>query len=177
VGVPAEDVVGGAVMIAIGIDPGKDGALVAVERDGTDVLRAQLLFEDLGPEWWTPRLMAATFRDLEISPSVVALEAAQAARAGGGGMGSGTLGIGSRWGYLHAVASLVWPGVPILVTAASQWTKMLRDVSGEGKARSVGYVSSRLPDLDLTPGKRRKPHDGLADAGCLALYGLGKVRT
>lgn len=40
------------------------------------------------------------------------------------------------------------------------------------KARSIAAAQRLLPDLDLSPGRRTKPHDGLADAGCLAVYAL-----
>jgi hypothetical protein len=47
---------------------------------------------------------------------------------------------------------------------------VLRDIPGEGKARAIARAA-QLPGLNLTPGRRRKAHDGLADAACLALYG------
>jgi hypothetical protein len=49
--------------------------------------------------------------------------------------------------------------------------ELLTDLAGEGKDRAVALARQRLPGLDLTPGRRRVPHTGLADAGCLALYG------
>jgi len=47
---------------------------------------------------------------------------------------------------------------------------VLKDVSGDGKGRSIYVASQRVPTLDLTPGSRRKPHDGLADAALIAEY-------
>jgi hypothetical protein len=51
------------------------------------------------------------------------------------------------------------------------WQRVvLRDIPGEGKARAVARAA-QVAGLDLMPGRRRKPHDGLADATCLAIYG------
>ena len=157
-------------MIVIGIDPGKNGAVVAVEQDGPHLVTlAQALLCDLSD--FVPPLIALLLRNLP-KPDRVVLEACQAARTATGAVGGGSLKIGRNWGVLYACACLVWPGVDILVPYPQTWTRILRDQPGEGKARAVALVSARLPDLDLTPGKLRKPHSGLADAGALALYGL-----
>ncbi len=161
-------------MIAIGIDPGKSGALVCIRSDhgeAPEVLH-EVTFDELGSGWWVPPVMTDLFRGLP-RPDRVALEAPQAARTPTG-MGHGTLGIGIRWGYLHALSCLSWPGADILTPAASTWTSILRDQPGEGKARSIALVSSRLPGLHLVWGRRRVPHDGLADAGALALWALAR---
>ena len=56
--------------------------------------------------------------------------------------------------------------------APTEWGKILRGVEGsDTKARSILKAQRALPTLDLCPGQKRKPHDGLADAGCMALYG------
>jgi hypothetical protein len=62
--------------------------------------------------------------------------------------------------------------VPHVIEPTPQsWQRViLRDIPGEGKARSIARAA-QLPGLNLTPGRRRKAHDGLADAACLALYG------
>jgi DNA polymerase III epsilon subunit-like protein len=33
-----------------------------------------------------------------------------------------------------------------------------------------------FPLFDLSPGRKRKPHDGLADALCIALYGMSQMK-
>jgi hypothetical protein len=170
-------------MISLGIDPGRDGAAVLVQQDGHDlILLGSVLFADcLDP--WTPTTVRDVLADLAnaIAPVVgsrvdrVALEMAQAPRTAGGNTGSGVLGTGIRWGYLHSACCYLWPGASLWTPAASPWmAQALRDQPGEGKARAVALVQSRLPDLDLTPGRRRKPHDGLADAGALAIWALDR---
>jgi hypothetical protein len=48
---------------------------------------------------------------------------------------------------------------------------LLQGVAGDGKQRAISWARQACPGLDLTPGAMRKPHDGLADAACLALWG------
>lgn len=152
--------------LAVGIDPGRDGALVAVQ---SGAVLGTLLWREVCPDGWVPQLVARAMRDLDILPSVVALEL----YAGRAGEGRGSLmKVGIGWGVLWTAAALTWPSADLLTPASSSWTSILRDQPGEGKARAQALVASALPDLDLVPGKRRKPHDGLADAGALALWAL-----
>jgi len=39
------------------------------------------------------------------------------------------------------------------------------------KAASIAVCQEKFPEVSLTPGRKRKPHDGMADALCIALYG------
>jgi len=68
---------------------------------------------------------------------------------------------------------LVCAKIPYEVVRPRIWQKVvLCGIEGaDTKVKSVLKCQRRLPDLDLTPGKKRKPHDGLADAACMALYG------
>jgi hypothetical protein len=46
--------------------------------------------------------------------------------------------------------------------------------AGDTKQRSIGYVHRLHPWVDLTPGKTRVAHDGIADAVCIAEWGQKK---
>jgi len=50
------------------------------------------------------------------------------------------------------------------------WQTVLKGAPGKGKGRSINYVSKMLPELDLLPGRKCNPHDGLADAGVIAMW-------
>jgi len=39
------------------------------------------------------------------------------------------------------------------------------------KKASVAICQEKFPEVSLTPGRKRKAHDGMADALCIALYG------
>jgi len=162
--------------IYIGIDPGKDGALVVINEEGK-VESSFMTGRD-----FTTTIGKGTKREYLVSRMNYAVKCLQgkhniklaaiekqSARPGQGVTSTFSTG----YGYGLWVGVLSSNGIPFIEVRPKTWTsKILRDVPGEGKNRSVYAVMNRLPDLDLTPGKKRKPHDGLADAACLALYSM-----
>ena len=77
-------------------------------------------------------------------------------------------------GYGAMEMALVSLGIPYEIVRPRKWqTEILKGVEGaDTKARSVIKCRRLFPDIDLTPGRRRKPMDGIADAACMALYAL-----
>ena len=158
-------------MIIVGIDPGKNGAFVCIEKrqEGITVL-SQVLIRDVIAKTWEPRLVSEAMRGLHPQRADRVVLELSAGRPGEGGGSARETGIG--WGVLYACACLVWPGAEVLVVSAAKWHKFLGDVQGDDpKSRAISFVTTRLGDLELKPGRTRVPHTGLADAGCLALYG------
>lgn len=52
------------------------------------------------------------------------------------------------------------------------WKKEILSGTDKSKAAAIGYVQSRFPEVNLLATlKCKKPHDGMADAICLAEYG------
>ena len=156
-------------MNILGIDPGKDGAAVLL-RDGSHV-HAVLSSELLCGQSWEASHSEVTrwFRLLHTTwgLDLVVLERL-GGRPGEGATSARTMGIG--WGLWLGAASAL--GVPVIVPTPQRWQReILADLPGDTKARSVAWCRAHLPGLDLTPGRRRVPHDGLADAACLAMYG------
>lgn len=162
-------------MIYVGVDPGLSGALVAVEEHGIveGVLLMPRVKGSTGPldgsrvhEWLRCWLGAHE------APRA-ALEAVQGRPA----QGRGSLMTGARnHGLLEGL--LLAGGWRYEVVAPTRWQRLMHvgthDI--DPKARSIQAARRLLPDLDLTPGRRSKPHDGLADAGLLALYALRTLR-
>jgi crossover junction endodeoxyribonuclease RuvC len=158
----------------IGIDPGKDGAMVALDSNG-DVISAHLTKQDFTiqvgkgskREYLAPR-MAFAINCISKSHNVrLAVLEKQHAMPGQGVTSMFSCG----YGYGLWVATVASHGIPLTEVRATTWIKsILAGVPGEGKGRSIYAVTSRLPKLDLTPGAKRKPHDGLADAACMAMY-------
>ena len=152
-------------MNVLGIDPGLDGALVVV-RNGRVV--AQCCTRDLCPDGYVAERMDALVSEwcgLHLV-DVAVLERVNA-RPGEGVSSSFKFGFGyGLWrGILAGRVQTVIEPTP------QAWQRVvLRDIPGEGKARAVARAA-QVAGLDLMPGRRRKPHDGLADATCLAIYG------
>ena len=152
-------------MNVLGIDPGLDGALVVL-RNGRVV--AQCCTRDLCPDGYVAERMDALVSEwCGLHLVDVAVLERVSARPGEGVSSSFKFGFGyGLWrGILAGRVQTVIEPTP------QAWQKVvLRDIPGEGKARAVARAA-QVAGLDLTPGRRRKPHDGLADATCLAIYG------
>ena len=162
--------------VYIGIDPGKDGAVVVLNQYGkalASYLTAKEFTIRLGKgskRDYTAACMVRAFHLMSTEYTVViAVLEKQWARPKQGVSSTFSSGVG--YGLWKGILSA--KGIPFIEVSPRTWTGcVLKDVSGDGKGRSVYVASQRVPTLDLTPGSKRKPHDGLADAACLALYGL-----
>ena len=169
--------------LVVGIDPGKDGACVAIDEHG--IVRDVVLTK----ERFTVKIGKGSRREYDAvamgnyltelhalqEVRLVCIEKQQAMPAQGG---TSMFSLGMGYGlWLGVIGTLA---IPFSVVHPKTWQKdVLRDVPGIGKGRAILLCKQRLPDLDLTPGKKRKSHDGIADAACLAMWGfrslLGKM--
>lgn len=165
-------------MIVIGIDPGKKGAVVALDISGrpTAIEWTAADHPDEGyiaGKGYNVRAMVKTLTDIAERGEValVVLERQQARPMEGR---SSTLTTGYGYGLWAGITVAL--GLPLIEVTSQRWTRrILAGIPGEGKGRSVAAVGARLPGLTLTWGRRRKAHDGLSDAGCLALYALAEL--
>lgn len=164
-------------MIVLGVDPGKTGAAVLLR--GREVVAVRRTAELVGSAKWQAAHAGVTgwLRSVHAEHRVdLAVLELYGGRAGEGRGSMLTIGVG--WGlWLGALSALE---IPVLTPSAASWTRqMFVGVAGEGKERSANVARGMLPDLDLTPGRCVKVQDGIADAGCLALWGqstaIGRV--
>lgn len=152
-------------MTLLGIDPGHAGALVWL--DGPRVHRVELM-----PS--TPKVgldLGAVLALLEQDrPDEVVVERAQAMpRQGVSSVFSYARDFGGLLGLLAALR------IPHRTVPPATWHRALCGARGTGdpKAVALRVVRQRLPSLELTPGRRRVPHEGIVDAACIALWGQG----
>jgi|TARA_Y100000310_G_scaffold326056_1_gene390436 hypothetical protein len=167
--------------LVIGIDPGKTGAAVALDLNGfpvewiaADHPEEGYVVKGSKRKRYVDRIMAEWLAD-RIPTYLIVIEAQQARPVEGR---SSCLTTGLGWGLWRGVAASV--GAPTEHPSPSKWTREMFGAAPRGaerKARSIELCRSRVPDLPLTWGKRRKPHTGLADAACLALWGLRQIRV
>lgn len=63
--------------------------------------------------------------------------------------------------------------IPHTLVPPARWAKVIHAgcAAGEAKERSLEACRRLFPDVCLTLGKRKKPHDGLVDALLIAEYG------
>ncbi|MCP4741409.1 MAG: hypothetical protein GY871_04160 [Actinomycetales bacterium] len=174
-------------MISIGIDPGLTGGIVVLDGGRHPVLSFRTPTEKRASKThyrlqeMRDILDQARTLGLEDGPLLAILERTQArgaikikgrkVRMSGASMHSMGLGSGLWMGLLAAMQ------IPFETVLPSVWMKkMLHSVPGEGKERSIAVCEQYLPTLDLKPGRCTKPHDGIADAAVLAIYGLRQMR-
>ncbi len=169
-------------MLIVGVDPGLHGALAFLEPEKR---RAQVVLTPLrnGTErddYDEDALCQLLGDHGNLGPLVVVYEqlgSLPPVRADGKAMGGGIanhrrgLAIGILRGIL---AALRVPRERRIAVLPQVWQRaMLLNLPGaDTKARSVWLARRLFPDISLLPTARsRKPHDGMADALCLAEYG------
>lgn len=164
--------------IVIGIDPGKKGGCVALDESGRVVDFIAADHPDEGyvcGKDYLPAGMSRWLKDVSDDEVLLVIIEKQQARPMEGR--SSTLTTGYGYGlWVGGVSAL---SLPYSVVSAGRWTKAITGAGkkDDRKALSIAHCQARLPSLPLTWGRRRKPHDGLADAGCLALYALTLIRS
>lgn len=153
----------------IGIDPGKKGAM-AVYQNG-EVIFAEPLHH-VGDELDILHLMTIISGVRQTARVTAVLEKVHA-MPGQGVCSMFTFGKG----YGEIRGMLKAAGIPIIEPTPQAWKKkVLAGMDHKGnKAASCEYVMRAHPNVSLTPGKTKKPHDGIADAVCLAVYGAGEA--
>lgn len=172
-------------MLTLGIDPGAQGAAVALLWEGGKPVRAwSLLLQHYrrGSEWdaagLAKNLAALVAFQLTTAPlAAVALETPPPVMGGAAGR-AGLLSQGRAWGVVEACALIalnpqLTHGTKLLRPLPQEWQQVgYVGVSGKrgDKTRSLRAAGLHLPCLDLAPKPLRTPHDGIADAGLIALW-------
>lgn len=155
-------------MLVVGIDPGKKGGIVTL--NGSTVLAQNTMESVLVGKSYNEHAMREALFDGVPDASrgeVHVIIERQGSRPGEGHAGAFKCGYGfGLWVGICAGMLLEYS-----IVSPATWQKVLRGAPGTGKERSILFAQRALPDLELYPGRKRKPHDGLADAACLALYG------
>lgn len=164
--------------IIIGCDPGDRGALVALDEDGRYVAHFTAdtrggedgYYLDGDPDPLALTAWVRGFADRGVLRVVLETPFAP------GRIGTANaITIGRRWGITYA--ALRAARVPLHLVTPAKWSA---DLFGgrkgtdakEKKAVAVRLVGERVPGLRLVLPGCRAAHDGLADAACLAIWGL-----
>lgn len=165
------------------VDPGKSGAIVIIDEHRKPFL--VWAADDKGSDIRPPGYLLGDFdarsfvREIESvidghSFGAFVVETPFVLASGGV---TSALTIGKNYGAIIACLSVVciaWQEV----TPASWSAKMIGSPPKGGwppkakKQAAIDLCRRELPALDLVLPGRRVPHDGIADAGALALYGM-----
>jgi hypothetical protein len=163
-------------MITFGIDPGMSGAIVGLS-DGGNVIFACAADDRNGGYCRAGQIDAKAIRGFidfaaQVGPVRIVIEQQQCRPMEGR---TSILKIGKNWGTIIGACH----GYPVLEPIASVWTRAILgsktwNTQAEKKDATIAFVQRRLPSLDLVLQGRRTPHDGLADAACLAMWGMSQ---
>jgi crossover junction endodeoxyribonuclease RuvC len=157
-------------MIAIGLDPGRRGAVVAIDSNCHVVLAEPLPYTGKSLDGtvvmdWLLEALGG------IGGESFAVLEHQQPHAKQGAVSAFTAGRG--FGMLEQILRDIGIRYAIERPSRTGWHKVLSGIEGQdAKDRAVLLCQRELPGLDLLPGRCRKPHDGLADAGAMALWAL-----
>lgn len=155
----------------IGIDPGKSGALAAMTQDGhVAILVMPIAGKDIDAvmisDWIKSFLLSKKY-----SPIFVCIEKVHAMPTQGV-TSMFTFGFGV--GLIHGILATL--GVPFYVIDPKQWQQHVLSFTTKDKNAAIDYVKRAYPDIAITATARsKKPHSGIADAICIAQYGLSKL--
>lgn len=144
----------------IGIDPGQGGGIAII---GEDFQTASWVMPMAGKEI-DGHAVANYLRGLP--PSTVFIEKVHAMPKQGV---SSTFKFGMGYGLVIGVCEAL--GIPYRLVTPQAWKKVVLAGTTKDKDAAVSFVRRAYPGVDLTPGKKRVPHDGIADAVCIAEYG------
>lgn len=155
--------------ICVGIDPGLDGGVAVLSGDGSRLVvfvTPTLAAGKNGRPTFDVRGMRGLLANTPLDGGMVAIEAVHAMPKQGV-TSSFTFGYGcGLWAGL-----LTGLNIPFQAVIPQAWKRSILAGTKRDKQAAIELVARRFPDVSLmaTP-RSRKPHDGLADAACLALY-------
>lgn len=159
-------------MVFVGIDNGLDGAIVAIdEHDNVLVSTVMPVIKGAKRREYNILEIKRCLQEIQTpalhpEPVRVALEKAQPMRDSA----MTAFSIGQGYGMFQGILSAL--EIPYEIVSPRTWQKaLLVGLSKDTKSASILYAQRKQPSWDLKATERsRKPHDGLADAYCLAVY-------
>lgn len=143
----------------VGIDPGLEGGIAIVGDAEVSAIPLPII----GKEVDVAALVHALNR---ANPDVVVIEklGVRPKQSAQSGATSGT-----NYGVLLGVVQAL--GYPLRIIRPQEWKGVVLKGTKKDKDAAINHVRRAYPALDLTPGRKRVPHDGMADAVCIAEYG------
>ena len=154
----------------LGIDPGLDGAVAWIWHDRAEALVAPTRpAGKSGKRRFDGPAMVALLKAHPIDLAVI--EAVSAAPMAGRVQGTTSMfGFGRGLGLWEGILAAL--SIPHLSVAPQVWKRAILAGTARDKPASIAFARALFPGVSLLPTPRcRVPHDGLAEALCLAEYG------
>ncbi len=152
-------------MRILGVDPGQSGGLAVLDESGQCVYTAPMPLAGKDVDFGD---IARQVRCLEVTAAIC--EKAQAMSKKGVQGVTGAFKFGVNYGGLLGLFAALQ--VPLRVVTPQAWKKVILVGTSKDKDAAISYCRRAWPSESLlaTP-RSRVPHDGLADALCIAEYG------
>lgn len=146
--------------IIVGIDPGQSGGIALIHPSGNV---ASWVMPLAGKEI-DGHEVANYLRGL--TPLTVFIEKVHSMPKQGL---SSTFKFGMGYGLVIGICEAL--EIPYRLVTPQAWKKVVLSGTAKDKDAAISFVRRAYPSVDMTPGKKRVPHDGIADAVCIAEYG------
>lgn len=156
---------------SIGIDPGLRGGIAVIDAE-TKSVKAWPMPIDPDTEGIDILELHRRLVGIPHESTIVTVEKAQAAPKQGV-VSMFNYGVG--FGIVRAIATLTHECV--YMVRPTIWKKALGLSGQPGKESAILLVEQLYPEVNLVLPRCRKPHDGMADAICIAHYGLQNIAT
>lgn len=75
---------------------------------------------------------------------------------------------GRGFGRIEGVLQCL--GLSYQLVKPQAWKRVILKGTARDKKAAIDFVRGRYPTIDLLPGQKRVPHDGIADAACIAAW-------
>ena len=151
--------------IFVGIDPGQKGGLAMI---GQDLVRCTPMpLAGKAIDWAAVADWIARDGSTLFMPPLLAVVEKVGAMPGQGV--ASTFKFGMNAGGIHGVLAAMH--VPMRLVTPPAWKREVLAGTKKDKAAAIAFCRQRWPEISLLATERsRKPHDGMADALCLAEY-------
>lgn len=162
-------------MIIMGVDSGKNGGIAVINSDFECILCEPMpLAGKIVDGAAIAKIWKERFGDF-VGPTMTYIEKVGSMPKQGV---SSTFAFGYNFGV--AVGAIAGNGWPYDFVTPQQWMKVVlkghkRHNDEDKKDASRQHAVSRYPNIDFFFNKRRKAHDGMSDALCIAEYGLWEM--
>lgn len=150
----------------IGIDPGLDGGVAVLDGDGEVCHLETMPTIGKGRRELDTSELAALLNSFPVTSVAAHLE--KVASMPKQGVRS-VFTFGQTYGGILAVLAVL--GVRTHLVTPQAWKKVVLAGTPKDKDAAVAYCRRAFPGARLVPPRCRVPHDGLADALCIAEYG------
>ena len=149
----------------IGIDPGKSGGIAIISEVGVEAITPMII---AGKDLDSAAIADWLYNSLSDEHATCYIEKVSAMPKQGV---VSMFKFGFSTGVMHGIIATLYISMQLVTPQA--WKKKILAGTKKDKDAAIDYCRRLYPDISLLATVRsRKPHSGMADALCIARYGL-----